>query len=481
MRIDPDAAYRALRGRDARFDGEFFAAVSSTGIYCRPSCPARTPQRRNVGFYPSAAAAQRAGFRACKRCRPDAVPGSAAWNSSADLAARAARLIADGAIDRVGVGGLANQLGYSERQIGRVLMAELGAPALALARAQRAQTARVLLENTSMPASDIAFAAGFGSIRQFNDTVRAIYASSPTELRQRRPASERHGYAGEISLRLAYRPPMDLQRSIGFLIGRLIPGVESHDEANGYQRTMRLPHAAGLVAIRPGPGYVNATLRLIDHRDLAAAIARIRRLLDLDADPVAIDETLSEQPLTAIMARARPGLRAIGAVDGFEMAVRAVVGQQVSVAGAMTVLGRLVADYGEDWPDTGDQGVPRRLFPRADVIAGIDPSTLPMPRARGRAVVTLAAAIAGGGLSLDAGADRSQTRQDLLALPGIGPWTADYLMLRAMGDPDIYLGTDLAIKKIATQLGDIDPTRAAPWRSYLTHQLWATYLSKEPT
>jgi AraC family transcriptional regulator of adaptative response / DNA-3-methyladenine glycosylase II len=470
MPIDEDAAYRAVASRDARFDGMFYTGVRTTGIYCRPSCSARTPHRRNVGFYPSSAAAQRAGFRACKMCRPDATPGSADWNSSADLAGRAVRLIADGVIDRDGVAGLARAVGYSERQLSRALVASLGAPPLALARAQRAQTARILLETTDLAASDIAFAAGFASIRQFNDTIREIFASTPSQLRAGRSAPR--GEPGTIDLRLAYRAPMDLEATLRFLAGRAVAGLESYDGTT-LTRTLRLPHGAGLVSLTPATGYVAARLRLADHRDLAAAVARVRRLLDLDADPLAVDEVLAAQPVLAGLVARRPGLRSPGAVDGFEMAVRAVVGQQVSVAAARTVLGRIVAEHGRVAFDPHPQW---RLFPEPEVIAGLDPAALPMPRARGRSLVALAAAMAEGSVVLGAGSERAGTRAALLALPGIGPWTADYLLMRALGDPDVYLGTDLGIRQALARLpgsGDLDPGATAPWRSYLSHHLWA--------
>jgi AraC family transcriptional regulator of adaptative response / DNA-3-methyladenine glycosylase II len=481
MSIDTEAAYRAVQSRDARFDGMFYTGVRTTGIYCRPSCTARTPHRRNVDFYPSAAAAQRAGFRACKLCRPDATPGSPDWNARADLAGRAVRLIADGVIDREGVPGLARRLGYSERQLTRTLVSEMGAPPLALARAQRAHTARILLESTELPASDVAFAAGFASIRQFNDTMREVYARAPSQLRRR--LDGRPGEPGTIVLRLAHRQPMDLAHTLNFLGARAIPGVEEYD-GTSYRRTLRLPHGAGLAELAPGDGYVRATLRLADHRDLPAAVARLRRLLDLDADPQAVDEVLAGQPALAELVRQRPGLRSPGAVDGFEMAIRAVVGQQISVAGARTLLGRLVAEHGRP-----AFGPPWLLFPAPETVAGLDPAQLPMPAARGRTIVAIAAAVAGGELELDAGADREATRQLLLELPGIGRWTADYILMRAVGDPDVYLDTDLGVRRAVARLASsldpmansldpmaasLDPMAASPWRSYLTHHLWAS-------
>lgn len=467
MPIDAEAAYRAVQSRDARFDGSFFVAVRTTGIYCRPSCPARTAHRRNVSFFPSSAAAQRAGFRACKRCRPEATPGSADWNSRADLAGRAVRLIADGVIDREGVPGLARRLGYSERQVTRALVTEMGAPPLALARAQRAQTARVLLEGTTMTAADIAFGAGFSSIRQFNDTIQEVFATTPTGLRGR--PNERSRNPGLIELRMAYRSPMSLATTLSFLGARAVAGLEKSRDGE-YCRTLDLPHGAGLISLTDCTGCVRTKLRLTDQRDLGAAVARTRRLLDLDADPVAVDEVLARQEALEPLVRRRPGLRSPGAVDGFEMAVRAIVGQQVSVSGARTLLGGLVARYGK-MALPGEDGW--RLFPSPDALAGLDPAALPMPASRGRAIVALAHAVAAGELALDGGADREGTRQLLLALPGIGKWTADYVMMRAVGDPDIYLGSDLGIKRACGRISTLDLGGCAPWRSYLTHHLWA--------
>jgi AraC family transcriptional regulator of adaptative response / DNA-3-methyladenine glycosylase II len=469
MLPDPDTCYRAVQGRDARFDGWFFTAVSTTGIYCRPSCPAITPKRDNVSFYPSAAAAQRAGFRACKRCRPDASPGSPQWDARGDLAGRALRLIADGVVDRDGVPGLARRLGYSERQINRTLVAEVGAGPLALARAQRAQTARILLETTDLPSADVAFAAGFASVRQFNETVQAVFASTPTGLRERRT---RHpGQPGSVALRLAFRTPMDLSATLDFLAARAVPGVEAA-HADGYQRTIAAPHGPALVSLSSGDAAVTCTVRLADQRDLVAVVARVRRLLDLDADPVAVDAVLGEHPRLAPLVRKHPGLRSPGAADGFEMAVRAVVGQQVSVRGARALLGRIVSSIGSPaFPDE-----PWMTFPSPEQLLAAEPSTLPMPRARAATLRALAAGCVDGTLALDPGADRDREREALLAIPGIGPWTADYLRMRALADPDVLLGTDLGVRRSAARLGlDLSDglSNCAPWRSYLTHQLWA--------
>jgi AraC family transcriptional regulator of adaptative response / DNA-3-methyladenine glycosylase II len=383
------------------------------------------------------------------------------------------RLIADGVVDRDGVPGLARRLGYSERQVNRTLVAEVGAGPIALARAQRAQTARVLLETTDLSSADVAFAAGFASVRQFNDTMQAVFAATPTGLRAKRGRAA-VTEPGTIALRLPYRAPMDLRATLDFLGARAIPGVEQYADGH-YARVLRAPGGPALVSLTAAPdaAAVSCRVRLADQRDLVAVVARVRRLLDLDADPEAVDAALGAAADLAPLVHKRPGLRSPGAVDGFEMAVRAIVGQQVSVAGARTVLGRIAAEFGAPAFDAE----PWQLFPTADELAHIDPARLPMPRARARAIVGLAQAMAGSdGLVLDPGADRDDVRAALLRLPGIGPWTADYLRMRAVSDPDVALDTDLGVRKAAAELGialsDGRP-EWSPWRSYATHHLWA--------
>ncbi|MFN8194722.1 MAG: Ada metal-binding domain-containing protein [Nocardioidaceae bacterium] len=479
-RLDKESCYRAVKSRDRRFDGVFYTAVRTTGIYCRPSCPARLPAYANVSFFPTAAAAQAAGFRACKRCLPDATPGSPDWDVAADVAGRAMRLIADGVVDREGVDGLARHVGYTPRHLNRLLMGELGAGPLALARARRAQTARILIETTDMTYADVAFAAGFSSVRQFNDTVREVYAASPSELRGRRGG--RRSPAGTVSMRLAVRTPFAGRDLLGFLALRAVPGVE--DAGDGwYARTLDLPHGPGTVRIElrdhvtPGEtAFVPATFRLSDLRDTSAAVERVRRLLDADCDPIAVGDALTDDRLLRGLARRRPGLRVPGHVDGAEVAVRAVLGQQVSVAGARTVAGRLAASYGRPLPEP--DGTLTRLFPDASALAALDPETLPMPRARGRALVGVTSALADGRLALDRGPDRDDTRRRLLDLPGIGPWTADYIALRALGHPDVFLPTDLGVRDALLRLGQAPAAAAGiaerwrPWRSYALLHLW---------
>src|ERR687889_2334420 len=470
---DFEHRYRAVRGRDARFDGWFYVAVTSTGIYCRPSCPAATPKRSNVRFYPTAAAAQHAGFRACKRCRPDAVPGSPEWDIRADIVARAMRLISDGLVDREGVAGLARRLCYTERHLHRLLFSEVGAGPLALARARRAHTARLLIETTGLPMTEVAFAAGFASVRQFNDTIREVFASTPRELRRTR-GHNADGDSGGISLRLPFREPFDADGMLRFLGTRAVAGVE-HFDGEIYRRTLRLPHGAGTAALSDGGDHVLCVLRLEDLRDLGTAVQRCRRLLDLDADPAAVTDVLGDDPMLGPIVRRSPGRRVPGSVDGAELAFRAVLGQQVSVAGASTIAGRLVARCGEPLPEAlavaADE--PWRLFPWPQAVAGAGLDELGIPSARRETLRTLALALAGGGISLDPGSEREDVEQRLLGLRGIGPWTASYVAMRALGDPDAFLPTDLGVRRAIARLGHADDRRSVaalaerwrPWRA----------------
>ncbi|MBB5956439.1 AraC family transcriptional regulator of adaptative response / DNA-3-methyladenine glycosylase II [Saccharothrix tamanrassetensis] len=513
MHEDAERCVRAVRSKDARFDGWFFTAVLTTRIYCRPSCPVVPPKVENMRFYPSAAAAQQAGFRACKRCRPDASPGSPLWNHRADSVAKAMRLIADGVVDREGVPGLAARLGYSVRQVERQLLAELGAGPLALARAQRAQTARLLIETTSLPMAEVAMAAGFASIRAFNETVRSVFAFSPTDLRAWRGAvggvrggargSAGRGVAGwgvvgpgvvgpgasgegaggakalgtAISLRLPFRAPLCPDNLFGHLAATAVPGVEEWRDG-AYRRTLRLPHGHAVVSLQPQPDHVACRLSLTDLRDLSIAIARCRRLLDLDADPMAVDEQLRTDSDLRPLVDKDPGRRVPGTVDAAEFAVRAVLGQQVSTAAARTHAGRIVAAAGTPISDHGLT----HLFPTAAELAELDPSVLAMPQARKVAFTALVRALASGALDLGVGADWAKARADLSALPGFGPWTVEVIAMRALGDPDAFIPGDLGVRVAARALGMPDTPGALvqrarawrPWRAYAVQHLWAT-------
>ncbi|MDX6742858.1 AlkA N-terminal domain-containing protein [Actinocorallia sp. A-T 12471] len=475
-----EARYQAVCGRDGRFDGEFFLGVRTTGVYCRPSCPATTPKRENVVFYPTAAAAQAAGFRACKRCRPDAVPGSAAWQARADVVARAMRLIGDGTVDREGVAGLAARLGYSPRQLQRQLVAEVGAGPLALARAQRAHTARVLLQTTTLRVTDVGFAAGFASVRQFNDTIRAVYALTPTALRGSGRCTLTAASSG-IPLRLAYRGRYAAEPIFSFLAARAIPGVEEVTGEPGgrsYRRTLTLPGGPALVTVlepHKETGWLDCTVSLTDLRDLASATQRVRRLFDLDADPYAVAESLADDPLLGPALAAVPGLRSPGAADAEELAFRAVLGQQVSVAAARTLGGRLVAAYGT--PLHAPSGGLTHLFPSPAALAGASLADLGMPSSRRETLRALAAALAAGEVALDPGVDRADAEKSLLALRGVGAWTAAYVRMRALGDPDVLPPGDVVLRRALAAAPSADPVGWAPWRSYATHLLWRSAAS----
>ncbi|MCP9205891.1 AlkA N-terminal domain-containing protein [Streptomyces sp. NEAU-Y11] len=479
MHTDTDRCLRAAQAKDARFDGWFFIAVVTTGIYCRPSCPVVGPKPGNMRFYPSAAAAQQAGFRACKRCRPDASPGSPQWNERADLVARAMRMIADGVVDRDGVPGLAARLGYSTRQIERQLRAELGAGPLALARAQRAQTARLLIETSPLPMADIAFAAGFASIRAFNETVREVFALTPTELRQRARSGPQPAVPGVLTLRLPFRAPLCPDNLFGHLAATAVPGVEEWRDG-AYRRTLRLPYGPGVVALSPRPDHIACQLSLADLRDLAGAISRCRRMLDLDADPAAVDELLRADDRLAPLVDKAPGRRVPGTVDAEEFAVRAVLGQQVSTAAARTHAARLVTAHGE--PVADPAGGLTHLFPTVGALAGLDPEALAMPRTRRATLTGLIGALAEGRVTLGVGTDWDAARAGLTALPGLGPWTVEIIAMRALGDPDAFIPTDLGVRRGAAGLGlpatpgalTRHSTRWRPWRAYAVQYLWAT-------
>jgi AraC family transcriptional regulator of adaptative response / DNA-3-methyladenine glycosylase II len=518
MLIDTDACWQALVARDRRFEGRFVAAVTSTGIYCRPGCPARTPRRENVRFYPHAAAAQAAGFRPCLRCRPDASPGTPAWSGSSATVARALRLIAVGALDGAPVEALAARLGVGARHLTRLFREHVGATPGAVARTRRAHFAHQLLDETDLPAAEIAFAAGFGSVRRFNEAIREAFHRTPGALRAARrgraalgPVRPERNAAGSVRsernaagsvrpersataggaeskgavalvLRLPFHPPLDWDGLLDFLRERAIPGVE-RIEARRYLRTHPVEGGAARISVATVPGASALEIQITPPAPgaLLDLVARVRLLFDLDADPAAIGAALSVDPVLGRAVRARPGLRVPGAWDGFELAVRAILGQQVSVRGATTLAGRLVALCGQPVDGAGADGL-THLFPTPAAVAAVDPARLGLPRARAAALVQFAAAVARGEVDLRVGASLEETIAQLTALPGIGPWTAHYLAMRAFGEPDAFPAGDLGIRKALGAPGapapEVEVLRRAerwrPWRAYAAMHLWAT-------
>lgn len=495
--------YRAIDARDPRFDGQFYTAVRTTGIYCRPSCPARTPKAANVTFYETSAAAHDAGYRACKRCLPEAVPGTPAWNVRQDIAGRAMRLINDGVINRDGVQGLAARLGYSARQLNRILSHELGAGPLSLARASRAQTARTLLVSTSMKLADIAFASGFSSVRQFNETMVEVFAMTPTALRSTARHHKPEMAATALTLTLPYREPFD-PGVFSFLAVRAIPGIEVGTPTS-YARTLRLPHGDARFSVHydgGAPGRpLTLTIGAVDLRDLPALLSRVRRLFDLDSDPVAIDSALAGDPRLANSVATAPGIRLPGAVDPQELLIRAMIGQQVTVAAARTALTQLSA-AGSPSRMPGD-GL-SRLFPTAAEIAGSGYSLLRGPQRRIDAIRFAASALAEGQLDFGYGDDLPGLGAKLLPLPGVGPWTVGYVAMRVLGAPDVFLANDAAVKNgiralatsatsrdglAAEPLGPAprpsvlnpDFSEVSPWRSYATMHLWRAAAAPKAT
>jgi AraC family transcriptional regulator of adaptative response / DNA-3-methyladenine glycosylase II len=519
--IDPEVAYRAATGRDPRFDGRFFLGVTTTGIYCRPSCPARKPLRRNSVFFPSAAAAVAAGFRACKRCRPDSLPGSRHWDASGDLAARAVRAIRDGAVDEFGVAGLARRLSVSERHLHRILIAEVGASPVQLNRTRRAQTARTLIEQTTLTLADIAFAAAFGSVRQFNDVMLAEFGTAPSALRRPgaagvggaeptlagadAPASDT---APTVVLRLRLRPPYDVAAMRAFQRAHAVPGMDLVAADGAFTTTIPAPHGPAVATVDwPATGattsattsaatgtptatgtdtgtptgtatatatdHLKVRIRPADIADLTGIVAKLRRWLDLDADPQLIADALGPDPIIGPLIAARPGLRVPGSLDGATTALLTVIGQAVSLKAASVFAGRLVGAFGAPVDDSG-----LRAFPTAQVMADAGAAALReigLTGSRAAALHRLAEALAGG-LELSPAADRTEARRALLALPGIGPWTADYIALRALGDPDAFAPDDLVLKRSlgaqTARQASVIAAAWSPWRSYAAMHLW---------
>jgi AraC family transcriptional regulator of adaptative response / DNA-3-methyladenine glycosylase II len=485
--LDRESCTRALEARDPRFDGVFFVGISSTGIYCRPICPARATLRKNRRFFSNAAAAERAGFRPCLRCRPELAPGFARVDAVPRLAQTAATRIAAGALNGRGVDVLARDLGVSGRQLRRAMQQELGVSPIELAQTHRLLLAKHLLADTRLPMTQVAFASGFQSLRRFNALFRARYRLNPDAMRRRGSAPAQVRSNEVVHLSLSYRPPLDWAALLGFLGTRATPGVERVDE-NSYTRTIRIDGFVGVVRVtqaRPTGARRESVIFPVVHLEVSASLvpvlmqvcARVRQLFDLDAEPAKIETHLAASGVAPVR-KLRRGLRVPGAFDGFELAVRAILGQQVSVKGATTLMARLSAAFGDAYEGEAESGL-TRLAVTADRIADAGVArikTIGLPASRAATIHLLAREVADGRLRVEPDADVRLLTNQMTAIAGIGPWTAEYVAMRALHWPDAFPSTDLVLKRNAGNLSSAQLVKAAerwrPWRSYAAMQLW---------
>jgi AraC family transcriptional regulator, regulatory protein of adaptative response / DNA-3-methyladenine glycosylase II len=487
--LDHDACYRALAARDARFDGRIFVGVHTTGIYCRPICPARTPKRENVTFFATASAAQEAGFRPCLRCRPESSPDLGAWRGTSNTVSRALRLIGECALDQGDVDALAERLGVGERQLRRLFRQHLGASPIAVAQTRRVLFAKKLIVETTMPLAEIALASGFGSIRRFNATFRTLYNRPPRELRRSRASHNERPASAGITLILPYSPPYDWDAMIGFLGARAIPGVEVVDGSRSYRRSIALDGAQGIVAVEPDERGLKVTIHFPRVESLAEIVERVRRVFDLGADPMAIGKHLSRDRLLAPLVARRPGLRVPGAWDGFELAVRAVFGQQIPVRAAAKIAGKLVASYGDPLDGSAEDGL-THTFPTLTKIADADLRSLRMPSARAVALSSLAAAVKADRDFLSQRETLDAAITKLRSLRGVGEWTAHYIAMRALREPDAFPAADIGLMRAVAGRDGSRPTAAdlmaraepwRPWRAYAAQHLWAADADMKPS
>jgi AraC family transcriptional regulator of adaptative response / DNA-3-methyladenine glycosylase II len=468
--MEHQAFERARQARDPRFDGRFYIGVKTTGIYCRPICRVRLPKAENITFYASAAAAATAGFRPCLRCRPESAPGTPAWAGTSTTVSRALTLIGEGALDEHSVSALSDRLGVTPRHLSRLFQQHLGASPMAIAQTRRLHTARTLLDQTRLPVTQIAFLAGYGSVRRFNAHFSETYGRSPSCLRRQAQPGER----GSVRLRLAYRPPFDFAGILGFLAMRGIPGVETVT-ATRYARAIVLNGSPGHFSVEHEPERrtVVCDIQVQNPVHLMRVVAGIKAVFDLDADPLEINQCLQKDPVLSGLVDENPGQRVPGAWDPFEIAVRAIVGQQISVRGATTVMGRIALQYGTRI----DQ---QQYFPTPAQLAVLRPEDLPMPRGRAQAIKSIAIQANENDIDISRGVDSAALIAQLIQIKGIGGWTARYIAMRALGDPDAFLHDDLVLLRTARQQFDIDNGAILlarslawqPWRAYAGMHLW---------
>lgn len=481
MMTNEQIYYKALKSRDERFDGRFFTGVLTTGIFCRPVCPASTPKAENGRFYTSAAEALAEGFRPCLRCRPESAPGSPAWNGVATTVNRALNLINDGALNDASVLQLAERLGVSDRHLRRLFDQQLGVNPLAIAQSHRVLFARKLMNESALPLKDIALSAGFGSVRRFNDTMLKLYGVPPSEIRRKKRSNQPQSES-VVALKLAFRPPFDWTAMMRFFQSRAIPGVEEGGDAF-YRRSIRFANGWGLLDIRPDKlaTHLNATFYGVPIEELRKSVRKSRQLFDLDVDQIEVNELLSTDPLLASMVQQRPGIRVPGAWDLFELSVRAILGQQISVQAARTLAGRLVTRFGE--PISAREGwAVTALFPRPEVLAEADVAVIGLPQKRAESIRSLGRAFAENQVDIDATASLEDVEKCLVKLPGIGPWTAQYIAMRALSEPDAFPKGDLGLIRAIEAQGltcDIPSLQKMaeqwrPFRAYATLHLWAS-------
>ncbi|MFQ5653444.1 MAG: AlkA N-terminal domain-containing protein [Planctomycetota bacterium] len=480
MELDPRVCYRALTSRDPRFDGRFFTAVLTTGIYCRPICPAPMPRRVNLRYYRCAAAAEEVGYRPCRRCRPECSPGTPEWAGPSSIVARAHRLIGEGFLDGGSIETLAERVGIGPRQLRRLFREHLGASPVAIAQTRRIHFARKLIDETRLPMIEVAFEAGFASVRRFNAALKAAYARTPTELRRLSSRPNGIGGASALQLRLPYRPPLDWDSLISFLGPRATPGVEEV-VGGAYRRTISLGECRGIIEVRPSKdgNCLLLAIRAEVAQELLQVSERARRLFDLRADPHGIAAHLRRDPLLAPVVEASPGMRVPGAWDGFEVAVRAILGQQVSVKAATTLAGRLAEAHGEPLGGRAEPPL-SRLFPVPEALADADLSAIGLPGARAKAIRNLATAVRDGAVAFDGAEGLEAFHDGIRALPGVGRWTAQYIAMRALGDPDAFPADDLGLRKAVSRSstpvsrGGLATLAEAwrPWRAYAAMYLW---------
>ncbi len=471
---------RARKSRDARFDGQFYIGVRTTGIYCRPICPANTPKSENVTFFPTAAAAGEAGYRPCLRCRPECAPGTPAWGGTSTTVRRGLKLIASGALDDSNVEDLATRLGVTSRHLRRLFTRHLGASPLAVAHTQRLHFAKQLIDQTRLPMQDIAVAAGYGSVRRFNDSFVKTYGRPPRELRRAGDEVDDVDPGTALTVKLPCRKPFDWQALLAFFAARATPGVESA-EGDRYLRTVRIDGQPGVIEMRPDAGGVLLTMHGIGTPNVFPVVQRCREMCDLDAPIQEIADVLSRDAVLGRLLRRNPGVRVPGAWDGFELTVRAILGQQISVKAATTIAGRIVKAYGEPVRDRGFSGL-THLFPVPERLARARFNNLGITGSRAATLRSVARAALDGTLTFDASQDPAAFRESLLAIPGIGEWTAQYAAMRALKNPDAFPASDLGLLRAFDAPGRrrLRPAQLEelsqdwrPWRAYAALLLWS--------